>query len=139
MLKHMTSYLLDTNHLGRLIDPLRPLMARVQAAIDVKDVFYIILPVITEAIFGFSILPRAKQNQAEWERLRPLLALQELDEKDAVEAAQLQVKLRSVGYQLKTVDALIATIALRYKLTLLTTDRDFTPIQSLRLENWLAS
>jgi len=135
----MTSYLLDTNHLGRLIDPLCPLMVRVQAAIDAKDVFYILLPVITETVFGFSILPRAKQNQAEWEKLRPLLTLLQINEDDAMEAAFLQVRLRRTGRDLKTVDALIATTAMRYDLTLLTTDRDFTPIQSLRLENWLAS
>jgi len=38
---------------------------------------------------------------------------------------------------LATVDALIATIALRYDLILLTTDGDFTSVASLRLENWL--
>ena len=135
----MTSYLLDTNHLGRLIDPRCSLMARVQAAIDDGDMFYIMLPVITETVFGFSILPRAKQNQAEWRKLRLLLTLQQIDEDDAVEAALLRVKLRRAGRDLKTVDALIAAVAMRYDLTLLTTDRDFTPIQSLRLENWLAS
>jgi len=114
-------------------------MARVQAAIDDGDMFYIILPVITETVFGFSILPRAKQNQAEWRKLRLLLTLQQVDEDDAMEAADMQVRLRRAGRQLETVDALIAAVAIRYDLTLLTTDRDFTPIQSLRWENWLAS
>jgi tRNA(fMet)-specific endonuclease VapC len=135
----MTSYLLDTNHLGWLINTQHPLRARVQAAIDVGDIFCIIVPVITETVAGFSILPRAKQNLVEWQVLRPHLSLQQLDEDDAMKAAELQVLLRRAGRDLKTVDALIAATALRYNLTLLTTDRDFTPIRSLRLENWLAS
>lgn len=56
-----------------------------------------------------------------------------------MEAAQLQVQLRRAGRQLQTVDALIAIVALRYNMTLLTTDRDFSPIPALHLENWLAS
>jgi predicted nucleic acid-binding protein len=39
---------------------------------------------------------------------------------------------------LETVDSLIAVIALRNDLTLLTTDGDFKPIPQLKRENWLA-
>jgi predicted nucleic acid-binding protein len=35
------------------------------------------------------------------------------------------------------VDALIAVAALRLDLTLLTTDRDFTPIPGLKQANWM--
>ncbi len=133
----MPGYLLDTNHLGRLVDPRHPLRARLRTAIEAGDVFYIILPIITETVAGFSILPRAAQNWAEWQVLRPALALSPIDEDDAVDAAELQVILRRAGRQLATVDALIATIALRYDLILLTTDGDFTSVASLRLENWL--
>lgn len=45
--------------------------------------------------------------------------------------------LRRSGRQLATVDALIGAVALRYNLTLLSTDGDFTAIADLRLENWL--
>jgi len=38
---------------------------------------------------------------------------------------------------LATIDALIAITALRYDLTLLTTDGDFQAVPVLRLENWL--
>jgi len=134
----MVGYLLDTNHLGRLVNTRRhPLRTHLQAAIKAGDVFFIILPVITETIAGFSILPRATQNWAEWQLLRPTFILLPLDEGDAVEAARLQVLLRRTGRQLMTVDALIATIALRYDLTLLTTDGDFTSVPLLRLQNWL--
>lgn len=134
----MVGYLLDTNHLSRLVNTHHPLRTHLQVIIDAGDVFFIILPIITETVAGFSILPRAGQNWAEWQELRPNLILLPLDEADALGAARLQVALRRTGRQLATVDALIATIALRYDLTLLTTDSDFTSVPLLRLENWLA-
>ncbi|HMN29350.1 MAG TPA: PIN domain-containing protein [Caldilineaceae bacterium] len=60
-----------------------------------------------------------------------------MEREDAEEAADLQVVLRRQGWQLGTVDALIATVALRYGLTLLTTDKDFKAVLSLKQENWL--
>jgi predicted nucleic acid-binding protein len=49
----------------------------------------------------------------------------------------LQLSLRRRGRQLETVDALIATIAFHYDLTLLTSDNDFQAVSELKLENWL--
>jgi predicted nucleic acid-binding protein len=34
-------------------------------------------------------------------------------------------------------DLLIAALARQYKLTLLTADRDFEPVERLKIENWL--
>lgn len=68
---------------------------------------------LTEILFGLGILPRAKQNQAEWQRLKPHLPCHSVDESDAELAAGLQIALRRRGWQLETVDALIAVIALK--------------------------
>jgi len=59
------------------------------------------------------------------------------DETDAEFAAELQVSLRRRGWQLATVDALVAAVALRYDLTLLTADQDFQAIPRLQHESWL--
>ena len=59
------------------------------------------------------------------------------DESDAESAADLQLALRRRGRQLETVDALIAAVALRNGLTLLTTDMDFQAVPGLLQENWL--
>lgn len=99
--------------------------------------FLIAAPVVTETLFGISVLPRAEQNRVEWFRLVPHLACISIQESDATQAAELQIQLRRRGKQLETVDALCATIALRYDLTLLTTDHDFDPIPDLRIENWI--
>lgn len=83
------------------------------------------------------MLPRAEQNVAEWKRLKPLLPCYIPDETDAELAAELQIALRGSGWQLETVDALIAAVALRYDLTLLTTDQDFRGVPRLQRENWV--
>lgn len=56
---------------------------------------------------------------------------------DAQESAELQANLRRSGWQLATVNALIATVALRNSLILLTTDGDFRFIHQLAQENWV--
>lgn len=98
---------------------------------------YITPPVITETVFGFSILPRAQRNLAEWQAIRPALRALIVDEADAMNAASLQALLRRQGWQMQTVDALIAASALRYDLTLLTTDGDFARVPALAVENWV--
>ena len=134
----VSGYLVDTNHLSRLLNPQHAVRIRLLTAIEQGDLFYILLPIITETVAGFSILPRAARNWVEWQTIRPSLGLLPLDESDALNAARLQVLLRRRGRQLGTVDALIATAALRYDLTLLTTDGDFAPVPTLRRETWVS-
>lgn len=50
---------------------------------------------------------------------------------DAEYAVELQLSLRAKGRQLEMADALIAAIAIRYDLILLTQDGDFRPITQL--------
>lgn len=133
----MVAYLLDTNHASPLVTRGHPLRGVVRDRAAAGDAFAICVPVLTETLFGISLLPRALQNRAEWAQFQPLLPCYSPDEADGAAAATLQVALRRRGRQLATVDALIAAIALRYDLVLLTTDRDFAPIASLAQENWL--
>ncbi len=84
----MADYLIDTNHRNWLIDPGHPFRARFIARLRAGDTFSTILPIITETVFGFSILPRAARNWTEWHTIRPSLMLLPLDETDALEAAR---------------------------------------------------
>jgi tRNA(fMet)-specific endonuclease VapC len=101
------------------------------------DEFAIPVVVLSEFLFGIQLIPCAKANKAEWARLQDKFGYYTIERKEAEEAANLQVALRLQGRQLATVDALIATVAIRNELILLTTDRDFEPIPRLRYENWL--
>jgi predicted nucleic acid-binding protein len=66
-----------------------------------------------------------------------VIGLYPINQLEAELAAELQTSLRRRGWQLATVDALIAAVALRHDLTLLTTDGDFAAVPGLVCENWL--
>ena len=99
------------------------------------DSFGLATPAMTETAFGYLMLARAESNQREWERLRPGLNMYIVDEAVALAGAWLQLTLRRRGRQLATVDALIAAVAIRNELILLTNDGDFSAVPDLRIEN----
>jgi predicted nucleic acid-binding protein len=132
----MMNYLLDTNHVASLVTIGHPLRKRIFHNLEVGDTFAIHVLILAEMLFGIGILPRAQQNLAEWVRLKSNFTCYLPDETDAERAAELQISLRRQGWQLETVDAFIAVTALRYNLTLLTTDNDFQAVPELLKENW---
>ena len=133
----MTRYLLDTNHASPLVTIGHPLRERVLRALDTNHSFALTAVNLTETVFGISTTPRATQNMRQWEQWRGSFDVYRIEDEDAMRAARLQFSLRRRGWQLGTVDALIAAIALRYDLTLLTTDGDFNAVPDLKHENWL--
>lgn len=134
----MARYLLDTNHLSPLVTIGHPLRQTILQRSIRNDEFFVCVPSLTEMLYGISTLPRAKKNLAEWERLKPAFPCYRLDEADAEQAAKFRVLLRKQGWQLAAIDSLIAAVAIRYDLILLTTDQDFQAISQLPQENWLA-
>ena len=133
----MARYLLDTNHLSPLVTLDHELRTRFMSQLERGDQFTILVVALTEFLLGIQLVPRAKANMIEWERLKKSFGFYAITRKVAEEAADMQASMRRRGRQVATVDALIATIAIRYELTLLTTDRDFEFIPYLQLENWL--
>lgn len=133
----MARYLLDTNHVSPLVTETNPLQQKILARADEVHSFTICTPILTEFLFGIGILPRAAKNMVEWMKLKPLFPCYRPTEIEAEFAAELQISLRQRGWQLKTVDALIAAVALRKNLILLTTDKDFQAVPNLQIENWL--
>jgi len=104
--------------------------------IEAGDMFAITAPVRTETLYGISVTPRGAQNRQVWAELEQQLVWYVPEATGAREAADLQIRLRRQGRQLATVDARIAVTALRYDLTLLTTDNDVEAVPSLHHENW---
>jgi predicted nucleic acid-binding protein len=135
----MTHYLLDSNHASPLVTLSHPLRMRVLDAIQSGDLFALTTVNLPEILLGLGTLPRAVQSRMEWARLRPSFRVYTIDEDDAIEAAELQIRLRRRGWHVGTVDALLAVVAMRNNLILLTADRDFDGISELKHENWLTS
>lgn len=135
----MPDYLLDANHASPLVTEAHPLRERVLRAMTAGCRFALAAPCLTEVLYGISVLPRGTANRRNWALLVPEFTIHSVDAADAEAAAELQIRLRRQGWQLATIDALVAAVTLRYHLTLLTTDEDFSRVPHLSAENWLTS
>ena len=135
----MSHYLLDTNHISPIVTASHPLRVKIISLIQRDVQFSIAMPSLTELLFGIATLPRARQNLTEWQILSFAFNYFDIGRPDAEYAAELQTSLRRQGWQLGTIDALIAAVALRFDLILLTTDNDFRQIPGLQTENWIAT
>ncbi len=133
----MRAYLLDTNHLSPLVTLGHALRNRIIAHLDAGDTFAITAPALNEFLFGIRTLPRAQQNMQIWEKLQADFVYYVVDRSDAERAVDLRLQLRQQGRQLELVDSFIAIVALRNDLTLLTKDKDFLAVPTLKQENWL--
>ena len=77
--------------------------------------------VLQELLQGFAG-PRARKDIIERFAALPFLTP---DRRDHIDAAELRNHCRRAGVQVGTIDALLAQLCVRHKLTLLTTDDDF--------------
>ena len=77
--------------------------------------------ILQELLQGFAG-PRARADIIDRFTALPLLTP---NRQNHVDAAELRNRCRRAGVQIGTIDALIAQLCIRHKLTLLTTDNDF--------------
>ena len=135
----MTNYLLDTNHLSPLVTIGHPLRAVLHAQMQLGDQFALAAPAVNEFVFGIGIASRSVSNLREWKLIQKDFTSYDINAEIAEQAAYLRINLRRQGKQLEAIDSMIAIIVLRNDLTLLTTDKDFLAVPSLRQSNWLSS
>jgi predicted nucleic acid-binding protein len=83
--------------------------------------------VLQELLQGFS-KPKANKRIISYFSALPLLVP---DRDDHIHAAGLRNQCRRKGIQAGTIDALLAQLCMRYRLTMLTTDRDFHHIAAV--------
>jgi predicted nucleic acid-binding protein len=132
----MADYLLDANHLSPLVTLGNPLRDQLRQRIATGNRLAVATPALAEMLYGIQHLPRATLNLQEWQKYQNLFVYYDIDRDIAERSASLRIELRRRGRQLTAIDAMIAVIALRYGLILVTTDQDFVSIPGLHLENW---
>ena len=108
--------------LRRDAEAIEPEVQELKNALLGKDAVVSTGLVLQELLQGFT---GAKAQTQIIERFAALPMLQP-DRDDHIAAAALRNVCRQAGVQLGTVDALLAQLAIRHDLTLLTTDKDFT-------------
>ena len=133
----MKGYLLDTNHLGVILKAKSPLHARMLSARLAGKRFGTCVPVLCELAAGMAQTASRDKN---WRALSALLRLVRVWPMDleAVRAyGDVYGELRAKGRVLSQVDIMVAALARRADLVVLTTDADFRAVDGLKTENWL--
>ena len=96
-------------------------VAALRAALEGDDIVVTTGLVLQELLQGFAG-PKARSDIIERFAALPIVAP---DRQDHIDAAALRNACRRAGVQLATIDALLAQLCIRHRLTLLTTDKDF--------------
>jgi predicted nucleic acid-binding protein len=96
-------------------------VAALRRALEDGDTIVTTGLILQELLQGFSG-PRARKDIIERFSALPILSP---DRQDHIDAAELRNQCRRAGVQIGTIDALLAQLCVRHKLTLLTTDQDF--------------
>lgn len=108
--------------LRRDVEVIEPEVQELKDALLGSDIVVTTGLVLQELLQGFS---GAKAQAQIIERFAALPLLQP-DREDHIGAASLRNSCRQSGVQIGTIDALLAQLAIRHDLTLLTTDKDFS-------------
>jgi len=101
-----------------------PCVAALTAALERGDSIVTTGLVLQELLQGFSG-PKSREQIVERFAALPCLSP---DREDHIAAAELRNTCRRGGLQIGTIDALLAQLCVRYTLTLLTTDQDFSSV-----------
>ena len=96
-------------------------MSRLREALFAREAIYTTGLVLQELLQGFR---GPRQRSAILRRFAALPTITP-DRDDHIEAAEVRNRCRQGGVQLGTIDALLAQLAIRHELVLLSTDRDF--------------
>ena len=96
-------------------------VARLREALLARESIYTTGLILQELLQGFRG-PRQREPILRRFSALPTIAP---DREDHVEAAEVRNRCRRNGVQLGTIDALLAQLAIRHDLVLLSTDRDF--------------
>jgi predicted nucleic acid-binding protein len=133
----MARYRLDTNHLSYLLDDESTLRQRIYEALRSGHRLGTCVPVLCELEAGIAQTRRREHNQRILSMLLRRIRIWPLEVEISPLYAEIYHDLRSRGRALSQVDMLLAAMARALRATLLTSDRDFASVPTLRVENWL--
>ncbi len=133
----MRGYLLDSNHLGQAVSSSSRVRKRLETARRAGARFGTCVPVLCEIEAGIQQVERPREYRQNLRRLLAHVRLWPLDVKTARFFGEIYHELRRQGRVLSQVDMMLAALARQMRLTILTTDRDFEALPSIRTQNWV--
>ncbi|MCP4664269.1 MAG: type II toxin-antitoxin system VapC family toxin [bacterium] len=132
----MTRYLLDTNHLSLALRPGSALRGKIRRAREQGMKVGTCVPVLCELEVGASQVRDPELYRKILKRFMTKISVWPIDLETARIYADIYHEVRRRGRVLSQVDMMAAALARQMKLSILTTDRDFEALPSLRTEDW---
>jgi tRNA(fMet)-specific endonuclease VapC len=133
----MADFLLDCNHLAATLRKVSPVRDRIHLARRSGQRFISVHPVLCELEVGIHQTPKPDENRRRLAQLLRHIRLWPLDTETARFYGTVYLELRRQGRALSQVDMMLAALARQHKLTILTSDQDFTALADLHVENWI--
>lgn len=135
----MNNYLLDTNHASRLMSKNPEIINKLKEASQDDATFGISMTVLSELFFAVYASQHQQQNMTRLIQMLQALHLYEFDQTAAEEFGKIQAQQKAKGRPIPPMDVQIAAVAKQQDLTVLTSDKHFTFIDNLNVENWLTA
>jgi len=135
----MPDYLVDTNHVSKILEGEERLRTRVQQASGTGDTFGIATTVLGELYFAAYASQRRQENLTRLKAFLDAVILWEYDHLAAEEFGRIQAEQKAKGKPIPSSDAQIAAVARLHNLTVLSNDQHFSSVNGLSVDNWLSA
>lgn len=135
----MINYLVDTNHVSKILEGEKKLKSQLQKAKGAGDTFGISITVLGELYYAVYASRRKQENLAGLKALLHSVILWEYDHSAAEEFGRIQAEQKAKGKPIPSSDAQIAAVARLHNLRILSNDRHFTFVSNLAIESWLSA
>lgn len=129
-------YLLDTNHLGTAVTPASPVRRRLVELRRSGARVGTCVPVLCELEAGLQQVREPERYREQLDRLLRQVTIWPLDLETARLYGDIYIDLRRRGRVLSQCDMMLAALARRMGLILVTTDTDFDALPTVARENW---
>lgn len=134
----MTSgYLLDTNHIGNAVTPGSVVRQRIAELCGRGLKVGTCVPMLCEIEAGIQQVRQPEAYRLNLARLLRQVRVWPIDGATARLYGAIHHDLKKRGRVLSQVDMMLAALALQMRLTLVTSDQDFTALPDVPAENWL--
>ncbi len=132
----MARYILDTNHLSAAVKPGSVIRQRIRQVQEAGSRVGTCVPVLCELEVGASQVRDPDLYRKILKRFLAKIPIWPIDLETARIYADIYHELRRKSRVLSQVDMMVAALARQMKLTILTTDRDYEALSSVRKEDW---
>jgi predicted nucleic acid-binding protein len=134
----ISGYLLDTNHVGHAVTPSSIVRQQISKLRTGGAKIGTCVPVLCEIEAGIQQVNEPDRYRSNLEYLLRQVRIWPIDKLTAQLYGVIYHDLKKRGRVLSQVDIMLAALSRQMNLALVTSDKDFSAISGLAVENWLS-